>query len=191
MAPKTYSFFLLLVLAWSACQPVMFFLYGIKKPRPVPDSKIIKKALDIGIDTAQLYTIKKDQYYSVLQAIGTLPNIRIYDANGLHYKYWESPDECKAGAAEFLKNLRRDADSKALNDSAFYRLPLELETLHGKAFAQSTLSQDAEFYVIVYWGTFLGKLNREYLESWMKESRENRNVNIHLIYVSCDMRKAW
>ncbi|MBK8969765.1 MAG: hypothetical protein IPM36_24535 [Lewinellaceae bacterium] len=188
---KTTGFLLFLAIALNACQPVMFFLYGIKKPRPVPDSKIINKALDLGIDTAQLYTLQKEQYYPVLKAISSLPNIRIYDAGGLHYKYWESPDECKAGAAEFIKNLRRDADNQPLNDSAFYRLPLELETLHGSAFAERKLPRDADFYVIVYWGTFLGKLNRDYIESWIKEARENRQVNIHLIYVSCDMRKAW
>lgn len=188
---KTTGFLLFLAILLNACQPVMFFLYGIKKPRPVADSKILKKALDLGIDTTQLYTIKKEQYPSVMNGLSTLPNIRVFDANGLHYKYWESPDECKAGAAEFIKNLRRGTHNQPLNDSAFYRLPLELETLHGSAFAQHNLPRDADFYVIVYWGTFLGKLNHEYIESWIKESGENHLANLQLLFVSCDMRKDW
>lgn len=180
----------LICLLWCSCQSVLFLLYGIKKPRPVSGREIVRKALELGIDTNYLLCIRPEYYPVVINDIGSFPNARIYDMAGNRYNYRNTPDECKSSAAGFIRDLRPGSTYPVQPDSSFFRLPVQLEGLCGGEFKPEALS-DTDFHLFLYWGTFLGKLNREYVLKWMELARENRNARIHLWFVSCDIRTEW
>lgn len=174
----------------SACQPIAFALYGIKKPRPVPAQQIRHKALDLGLDTSRLFVIRQEHYPTVMNAVSTFPNLFIFDKAGNRYNYRGNPDECKASAADFIRNLRQGAAYDHPADSAFLRLPQQIETLQGMPFALENLPE-ADFYLFAYWGTFLGKLNRNYVAEWNRLVQQNRQARLALFFISCDLRVEW
>lgn len=184
------AFSIVIISTLFGCQSMVFLFYGIKKPKPVSSNTIIQNAKKYGIDTSRLYTIRSEYYPEVVKQVGTFPNIHIYDREGKLYQYWNTPDDCKANAASFLIDLGSNSNYKFLADSSFFRFQVQLENLSHLPFSLNHLP-DADFYGVVFWGTFLGRLNREYVEHWIQVSEENKKADIHLIFVSCDMRKDW
>jgi len=187
---RVVSVLIIGLISLCACQSVVFLFYGVRKPHPVSSKKIDQKAIRLGIDTNRLYSIRPKYYPKLLHEIGTFPNIRTYDSNGLLYNYWESPDECKSGAASFIETMNPDSVYRTLNDSSFFRLQEQIERLHGGDFDLEQLP-DADYYAVIFWGTMLGKVNNQYVEPWIQKSKQNPNARIHLIFVSCDIRREW
>ncbi len=102
---RVISVLIIGLISLCACQSVAFLYYGVRKPHPVSSKKIEQKAVGLGIDTNLLYSIRPEHYPELLHEIGSFPNIRTYDSNGLLYNYRESPEECMSGAASFIETL--------------------------------------------------------------------------------------
>ncbi|GAB4490445.1 MAG: hypothetical protein OHK0019_09340 [Saprospiraceae bacterium] len=181
---------LLLCLLFCACQPIARLIYGVKKPREVSTQKIEKKAVELDIDTSALFAIRSEYYPKVINEVKSFPNIRIYDKAGNMYNYRENPEECKSTADDFIQNLRLDSAYNYVNDSSFFRLPLQLEGLRGEQFNIEAL-READFYAFIFWATFLGKMNKDNVIPRTRLAKENRRAKIHLIYISCDLRDEW
>ncbi len=171
-----------------SCQPVAMLIYGIKKPSRVSIMKIEQKAASLGLDTSMMYCIKPEIYPKFLNELKSLPNIRIYDKAGNLHNYRENPEECKSTAEYFIRNLRRDAPFTYNRDSSFYLLPQQLEGLQKQPFFIETLPA-ADYYIVVFWATFLGKLNKDYVVPWVSQAKNNYDTKIQLINVNCDLRK--
>lgn len=174
---------------WVACQPAAFLLYGIKKPRQVSTEKIEKKAKKLGLDTFGLYSVRVQHYPNLLNEVKSLPNIRIYDKAGNLYNYRQNPKGCN-WAFNFIKNLGSDSTYACINDSSFYKLPFQLEGLHGQPFDTKALP-DADYYVFIFWGTFLGKLNQRDVIPCVEQAKNNSHAKIQIIPVSIDLRRHW
>lgn len=187
---KLFIPFLLTCLV-SSCKPVLYTVYGIKKPDPVSTAYIVKKANRLNLETYTLYGIRPEKYPLVINRISTLPNVVIYDKHHRALNWKKTEDACKAGVADFIAQLNGDSNANFTSDTTFREAEKELVELHtGTPLALQELPE-ADYYVFVYWATFLGRLNREYLTDWLAATRQNSQASFHFVFVTGDLRKEW
>ncbi len=187
---KVYLPTLLLCLS-ASCRPVVYAIYGIKKPHPVSTAYIVKKANKLNLEAYTLYGIRPEKYPAVINRISTLPNVVIYDKHRQALNWKKSEDACKAGVADFIAQLRGDSNANFTSDTTFREAENELVGLHdGKPLSLQDFPK-ADYYVFVYWATFLGRLNREYLTDWLAATQRNRQASFHFVFVTGDLRKEW
>ena len=180
-----------LLFALSSCQTILLMAYGVKKPRPISDDKISARALQYEMDTTHLYTIMPSKYVAVINEVASGPNVFIYDRAGNRYNYQsDSVETCKGRVEGFIEDLNTNVKYDLANDSSFFRFQHAMEKADGQAFANQVLPE-ADCYLLVFWATWLGRLNKQYIPDWKAAAQNNPNVKMHILYVSCDMRKAW
>jgi hypothetical protein len=63
----------------------------------------------------------------------------------------------------------------------------EIRNLDGSKLSESLL--DKQYLAIIYWATFMGRLNRDYTIPWNKQLAKYEDV--HVINVSLDVREFW
>ena len=51
--------------------------------------------------------------------------------------------------------------------------------------------EGADFYVLIYWTVWTGKLNKEKVKVWEDLARENKSSKIKVIKVNMDMQEYW
>jgi hypothetical protein len=54
-----------------------------------------------------------------------------------------------------------------------------------------TLPNNADFYLLIYWNVWTGKLNKDHVKIWEDLARENKNCKIKVIKVNLDIQEYW
>jgi len=182
---------ILLICLSTSCRPVIYAVYGIKKPHPVSTAYIVKKANKLNLEAYTLYSIRPEKYPVVVNRISTLPNVVIYDKYHQAMNWKKTEDACKASVADFIAQIKSDSNANFTPDTTFREAEKELVELHsGKPLSLQELPK-VDYYVFVYWATFLGRLNREYLTDWLAATQQNSQASFHFIFVTGDLRKEW
>jgi hypothetical protein len=184
---KTSLLLISLGLILVGCQPIMMKMYGIKDPEVENEKTIIKKALKYELDTENIVTVNSKNFLSVLTKEG-IPDGEIYDKSGKYIEYRQSDTSCNAGLFEFIP---------ALNLSDKYNQPdssnLETELKKYRDLKGNTLKsiEPADFYLLIYWTVWTGKLNKDHVKMWEDLAQDNKNCNIKVIKVNLDMQEYW
>ena len=179
---------LLLPLFFSSCTLAGKLIFGASNLKPVSVEKIRKSGTKYGIDSCYIYTIRQNQYLKYFSKQSTFPYNLVYDKAG-HLLQLEPNSGCHS-SERLINRLRPDSTFSFVNDSSFYQFPTLLEGLHHEPFNIESLP-DADFYVFIFSGTFAGRLNKSYFNSWLGEIEKNKKARIQVIYISLDMRKDW
>lgn len=183
--------FILLICLATSCKPILYTVYGIKKPRQVSTAHISKKAARLNLPPDALYGIRQEKYPIIINRIGILPNVFIYDKYHRALNWQSTEDECMSRVDNFIAQLKSDSSANLKPDTTFCTAENELVGLYdGKPFSVQALPQ-ADYYIFVYWATYLGRLNREYLTDWLTATQQNHHASFHFIFISGDLRKEW
>ncbi len=165
----------------------MMKLYGIKDPDIENEKTITKKALDCRLDTSNIVTVNSKDFRRVLKAQG-IPNGAIYDRSGKYIEYRQADTSCNAGLFQFIAKLNL-TDMYNQPDSAGLKTELgKLRDLKGNQLKQP---DPADFYLLIYWAVWAGKLNKDHVKIWEDLARENKNCKIKVIKVNLDLQQYW
>lgn len=170
-----------------SCQPIVKKIYGIKDPDIESEKTIVKKALKYGLDTSAIVTVSSKDFLYVLKG-QNIPDAAIYDKNGKYIEYRKTDTSCNAGLFQFIPDLNL-TDNYNQPDS----LPLSLELekfrdLKGKPLAKV---EPADFYLLIFWTVWTGKLNKDHVKVWEDLARKNRNCKIKVIKANLDIQEHW
>lgn len=169
------------------CQTTMMKIYGIKDPDIENEKTITKKALKYNLDTSNIVTVNSDAFLFVLNGRG-IPNGAIYDSNGKYIEYRQTDTSCNAGLFQFIPSLKLN-DKYNQPDSADLKTELnKLRDLKGNTLTQP---EPADFYLLIYWTVWTGKLNKDHVKIWEDLARENKNCKIKVIKVNLDIQEYW
>lgn len=175
------------LLLLSSCQPILKKLYGIKKPDIENQTSITNKALKFGLDTSNIVSVYSNDFPFVLKST-SIPNAAIYDRNGKYIEYRQTDTSCNAGLFDFIPNL---------NISTKYNQP-EAETLQQQLSKYRDLKgntlkspESADFYILIYWNVWTGRLNRDHTKIWEDLAQENKKCKIKVIKVNLDIQEYW
>jgi len=182
---KIILLFSLLLLA--SCQPIMKAIYGIKKPDIENQESITKKALKFGLDTTNIVSVTSKDFPYVLKST-SIPNAAIYDSNGKYIEYRQTDTSCNAGLFDFIPKLSLSGIYNKPDSSSLAEEWTKFRDLKGK---EMTLPNNADFYLLIYWNVWTGKLNKDHVKIWGDLARENKNCKIKVIKVNLDIQEYW
>lgn len=182
---KIILLFSLLLLA--SCQPIMKAIYGIKKPDIENQESITKKALKFGLDTTNIVSVTSKDFPYVLKST-SIPNAAIYDSNGKYIEYRQTDTSCNAGLFDFIPKLSLSGIYNKPDSSSLAEEWTKFRDLKGK---EMTLPNNADFYLLIYWNVWTGKLNKDHVKIWEDLARENKNCKIKVIKVNLDIQEYW
>lgn len=183
----TLSLFVLL-LAFSGCQVLARTIYGIKKPKVENAASLRKKAAGFGLDTTNILTVNSADFLDALAA-GGIPDAAVFDAAGRYIEYRETDTSCNAGLFSFIPELSLN---KSYNLTDKTTLGAELgKCLSIDGYPLADMDANADFYVLIYWTAWTGKLNEDHVKVWEDLAAANKNCRVRVIKVNLDLQEHW
>jgi hypothetical protein len=170
-----------------SCQPIMMKLYGVKDPDVENEKSIVKKALKFGLDTTNIVTVNSQDFPAALTQQG-IPDGAIYDKDGNYIEYRQTDTSCYAGLFQFIPDLNL---TNQYNKPASPNLSQQLakfRDLKGNALKNV---EPADFYLLIYWTVWTGKLNKDHVKIWEDLAKSNKNCKIKVIKVNLDIQEYW
>lgn len=177
----------LISLLFTGCKPIMYTIYGIKKPAVESEKSIKDKAIKFSLDTSNIVTVSPDDFLYVIKGQG-IPDGEIFDSNGHFINYRQINSDCNAGLFDFIPNLKTDT-TYITNDSILLVEKIKkFRDFNGNMLEQI---ESADFYLFIYWTVWTGKLNKDHVKIWEDLANNNQNCNIRIIKVNLDMQDYW
>jgi hypothetical protein len=175
------------ILVLASCQPIMKAIYGIKKPDIENQESITKKALKFGLDTTNIVSVTSKDFPYVLKST-SIPNAAIYDSNGKYIEYRQTDTSCNAGLFDFIPKLNLSGTYNKPDSSSLAEEWTKFRDLKGNTMS---LPKNIDFYLLIYWNVWTGKLNKDHVKIWEDLARENKNCKIKVIKVNLDIQEYW
>lgn len=180
-------FIALTALHISSCKPVMKKLYGIKNPEVENEKSIVRKALKFGLDTAGIVTADHEHFLFVLDKYG-IPDGSIYDSNGRYIEYRSTDTSCNAGLFDFIPALTRNGKYNQPDHISLSEEMAQYRDLRGELLPALP---KADYYLLLYWTVWTGKLNKDHVKIWEEQAKANQNCHIHVVKVNLDFQEYW
>jgi hypothetical protein len=184
---KKIIFLSLTAITLSSCNPIIKKLYGIKQPDIENRESITKKANKFGLDTTNIVSVSSADFPFIMKRV-SVPNASIYDAQGKYVEYRLTDTSCNKGLFEFIPNLNLTTAYNKPDSLSLQQQWLKYRDLNGNKLAQT---EPADFYVLIYWNVWTGKLNRDHVKIWEDLARANKNCNVKVIKVNLDIQDHW
>lgn len=184
---KNKLLLLTLFFALTSCQKVILKLYGIKKPKIENEKTIRRKAYKFKLDTSNIVTVNSNDFLYKLKG-QSIPDGAIYNKNGKHINYKQSDSSCNAGLFQFIPSLSLNETYKQSDKSD---LKTELNKFRDLKGNLINVPNDADFYLLIYWTVWAGKLNKDHVKIWENLARDNKNCRIKVIKVNLDLQEYW
>lgn len=166
---KNTLFLILPILLLQSCSTIMMKMYGMKNPEVENEQTIKKRALKYGLDTTNIVTVYNPDIAAKLSGRG-IPNASIYDRNGKYIEYRQTDTSCNAGLFQFIPELD-PANSYHKPDSA--NLNVELAKFRNMKGGLLSEVEKADFYVLINWAVWTGKLNKDHVKIWEDLAKNN------------------
>jgi hypothetical protein len=181
-----FSAILILVLN-SSCQHILKKIYGVKNPEIENESSIKKTALKYGLDTANIVTLNSNDFLKELNG-KAIPDASIYDSKGNYIEYRVTDTSCNAGLFDFIPNLNVNNN---YNKPDSTNLELKLNKFLDLKGQPIQKLESADFYVLIYWTVWSGKLNKDHVKIWEDAAINNKNARIKVLKVNLDFQDHW
>lgn len=185
--------YLLIVLAllMNSCRPlvnkVIFKVYGIKKPRVENAESIKKKAHKFGLDTNNIVTVHSDYFGRTLKG-QSIPDAHIFDSSGRYIEYKKADTSCNAGLFSFIPELAKGKTYFKIDSPSLNLQLAKFRDLNGKTLKPL---EAADYYVLIYWTVWTGRLNKDHVKIWEELAAANKNCKIKVIKVNLDLQEYW
>jgi hypothetical protein len=171
----------------SSCQHILKKIYGVKNPEIENESSIKKAALKYGLDTANIVTLNSNDFLKELNG-KAIPDASIYDSKGNYIEYRVTDTSCNAGLFDFIPNLNVNNN---YNKPDSTNLELKLNKFLDLKGQPIEKLESADFYVLIYWTVWSGKLNKDHVKIWEDAAINNKNARIKVLKVNLDFQDHW
>jgi hypothetical protein len=185
MRKALFVFITILLLA--GCQPIIKMLYGIKKPDVENEVSIKKLAYRLELDTSDIVSVNSKDFFTVLKEQG-IPDGAIFDSNGEYIEYRQTDSSCNAGLFTFIPELSLDKEYNKTNKTDLNTEFKKFRDLKGNEIA---IPEHADFYLLIYWTIWTGRLNKDHVKAWEDLAKKNTNCKIKIIKVNLDLQEYW
>lgn len=178
---------IILTLTFVSCQTIMKKMYGIKDPDIENRKTIVKTANKYDLDTTNIVSVNSKDFLYVLKGT-SIPNASVYDKNGKYIEYRQTDTSCNAGLFQFIPALNL-TDKYNQPDST--NLDTELKKFRDLSGNTLTTLETADFYLLIYWTVWTGKLNKDHVKVWEDLAKNNKNAKIKVVKVNLDLQEYW
>ncbi|MFN8231165.1 MAG: hypothetical protein U0V03_09625 [Bacteroidia bacterium] len=162
-------------------------MYSIKDPDIENRKTIVKTANKYDLDTTNIVSVNSKDFLYVLKGT-SIPNASVYDKNGKYIEYRQTDTSCNAGLFQFIPTLN-SIDKYNQPDST--NLDTELKKFRDLSGNTLTTLETADFYLLIYWTVWTGKLNKDHVKVWEDLAKNNKNAKIKVVKVNLDLQEYW
>lgn len=184
---KTLFLFVALLL-FISCKPLMLKMYHIKKPAVENKVSILKTALRYGLDTVDMYTVAAEEFLGTFST-RPLPDILVFDSAGNYIEYRNADTYCNGVLFDFIPSLYPEGAYQKTKKTSLQEELKKLRDIDGHEL--SSPLEKADFYLLVYWTVWLGKLNKNQVKVWEQLAGQNKKSNIKVLKVNLDIQESW
>lgn len=177
---------ILSILLLSSCNPIIKLMYGIKNPATETEESTVRYLERVGMQTNNIYALTENNYYTVASEI-KIPSFYLFDANGNQIIVDE---DCGALKTDFISNLNKDKTYNTTQTIKLEDIISNLVYLDGKP-ATKFRNNEIDYYLVIYWAQFIGRINKKSPAKWENAAFENENVSISVIKINMDFRDFW
>ncbi|MNJ90700.1 hypothetical protein D3C87_83370 [compost metagenome] len=170
-----------------SCNPIMMKLYGVKNPDLEDERSIRKRALKYDLDTTNIVTVNSKDYLKMINGRG-IPDAAIYDSKGKYIEYRQTDTSCNAGLFQFIPDLNVD---KTYNKPDSATLQTEWAKFRDMKGNKLNEQEPADFYVLISWAVWTGKLNKDHVKVWEDLAKNNKNAKVKVVKVNLDFQEHW
>jgi len=185
------SFVFLFLILISSCTPVAKLICGFRKPKQ-EDKESLTHYLNKKRIKADNILVFADSlsFYKRLRAVKDLPQVRVFNREGMLVYFKDSTESCNGPAYDFTKTICLFSNSKLSSSKTLSSETKNLLTIDRLPAAISS-GNDVDYFVFIYWARFEGRFNKNHVRVW-----ENNLTNVHGCKVSVykidmDWQKAW
>jgi len=182
-------FILASVILITSCTPILKLYMGVKKPKIENEKSLIKYLDKKGLRTDNVYATTLFNYPYMNNIINGAPDILIFTSEGKLIKY-KSDTSCNASAFNFLENVSPDMNFEFIDSITFDDCFTKLTDLKGNPVVIEK-SNNTDFYLIIFWAKFIGRLNKDHVKIWEELAINNSNAKIKVFKVNKDMQDWW
>ncbi len=177
---KTLTLLLAYMLLFTSCSTIMNAVMGVNEK---DIAKIKKSAEKYGFPDSLIVYIKDPYYfYSELDKLGGIPEVKVYNTQGFFVPYKEAK-LCNADAFPVLDSL-----CTKQNFVADTTLKIADELSRMVSLSGNPVKIDSGYTVFIYWATWAMWLNKDHVAVWLK-SLQKQSCNINILLVNMDLLK--
>lgn len=131
-------------------------------------------------------------YFKILKEITSLPEIMFFNDLGEKMEI-RKQGTCTAGVGVLIDSIQDYTVPDTSIYSPFHQIDsllYHLRTLEGEVINKSTI-KEADYFVVIFWAKFIGKLNRTKVKQWELALQAKKNLKIEVLKVNCDVQEMW
>lgn len=180
----------LLIGCSNAKMTLLYAIYGIKQPKELNSTEIIKYANKIKLNNYEHYSISKKGFIYLSQSKESVNSMFIFNHN-LNQIKPKKFISCSADNIEFIQNFTDSAKVIVLQNDSTSKVYQHIKSIEGDDIRIN--SDEFDYLIILTWAKFIGKLNKTNTLTWSQKLTEItfEGKKIKVIYLNLDPREFW
>ena len=146
-----------------------------------------QKSIKISAHTSNIVTIAAPNYLKEMSA-HEIPDGAVFDSKGEYIEFRQTDTSCNAGLFQFVPSLET---GKAFNKTGKTNLETEVKKWRDMRNHTVSLNTKADFYLLLYWTVWSGRLNKDHVKIWEDLACANTKCTIKVIKVNLDLQESW
>jgi len=178
------------ILMLSSCTKILLYSYGVRNPK-IEKKETIETYLEKEkLNNQNLFSLKDTVALQKFNEsnIG-MPEIRFYDKNGYLMLYRDNK-KCNGQNDSLITFLDPTNIIKIDSTQNIFQYIIQLRKLDGNP-VDSSEFKDYDFYLIMYWAKWVGKVNSIKMLDWEKSLAAKNDLKIKTIKVTTDYMNFW
>ncbi len=183
--------FLILFVSIAGCTPAMKLIGGFRTPKPEDKESITKYLNRKKIDTDNVLVFSDSvSYYNRIREVKQLPEIRVFNKEGVLVYHKDTAVSCPGPANDFTKmicivsrlkqNINRNVKTETSSLRTLENLPVNI-----------LVNGEYDYYVFIYWALFMGRLNKSDVKVWESNLKSAKGCKVCVYKVDMDSQKRW
>ncbi len=180
----------LLIGCSNAKMKLLYSVYGIKQPKELNSTEIIKYANKIKLNNYEHYSISKKGFIYLSQSKESVNSMFVFD-NNLNQIKPKKSISCSADNLEFIQNFTDSTKVIVLQNDSTSKVYQHIKSIEGDDIRIN--SDEFDYLIILTWAKFIGKLNKTNTLTWSQKLTEItfEGKKIKVIYLNLDPREFW
>jgi len=167
-------------------------IYGIQQPKLENAQSILNTAKKYHLNTSCLVTVALSDFLNMKKDFNNgIPEALIFDRQSNYIEYKPTDSSCNGNLSDFIHAMHKNGRYKMSGKTTLNKEMVKLRDIQGNQLVSTYLDPTADFYILVAWTVFAGRLNRDHVKVWETLALSNKKAKVQIIEVNLDVQKWW
>lgn len=166
-------------------------MWGIRAPRIENALSLLATAKKYKLNTASIVATSPEAYRGLVTEFTGFPEVLVFDKQGRYIEYKAQKKDCNAAVFGFIPGLDKNGTYKMTGKTTLTKVMSGIRDLQGNLLPANFLDPSADFYMLISWTAWTGKLNEDHVYKWQELAAKNTKARIQVIEVNFDAQQWW